>query len=238
MVPSVTSAHPHAPQATEVYYWHSTEAAKLFLPTPNKSSCLGPVDNQICSLEDALAAPISYLSIVDIIGEVDGGPSEMLSSYQVWVLHQKCQILLYALKVTKLKMPKFQNWDSVFAEALEVIRSTGVSITKTSRVVRDYYQEFRVKRKFQARVAGKHNLPPCLEQNKEVCTSLQQYARENLSQLSVEQICEYLHDKVIPKMVKDASRVETSVNEELYTEKAKELLKEYGFTCIDPSTMY
>jgi hypothetical protein len=36
-------------------------------------------------------------------------------------------------------------------------------------------------------------------------------------------------------MVMDASGVEKSVNEELYTEKAKELLKEYGLTCIDPS---
>jgi hypothetical protein len=37
-----------------------------------------------------------------------------------------------------------------------------------------------------------------------------------------------MHDTVIPKMVTDASGVEKSVNEELYTEKAKELLKEYG----------
>ena len=63
-------------------------------------------------------------------------------------------------------------------------------------------------------------------------------AREKLLELSVELICEYLHDTVIPKMVKDASGVEKSVNEELYTDKAKEILKEYGLTCIDPSTVY
>jgi hypothetical protein len=62
-------------------------------------------------------------------------------------------------------MPKLQNWDFVCAEALGVIRSMGVSITKASRVVRIYFQEFRVKRKFQAGVAGKFNLPPFLEQN-------------------------------------------------------------------------
>ena len=81
-------------------------------------------------------------------------------------------------------------------------------MTKASNVMRNYYQEFRVKRKFQARFARKHNLPPFLEQNKEVCTSLQQYAREKLGELSVELICEYLHGTVIPKMVKDASGVE------------------------------
>jgi hypothetical protein len=48
-------------------------------------------------------------------------------------------------------------------------------MTKASNVMRNYYQEFRVKRKFQESVAGNHNLPPLLEQNKEVCTSLQQY---------------------------------------------------------------
>jgi hypothetical protein len=172
------------------------------------------------------------------MGEVDGDPREVLSSYQVWVLRQKCQILLCALKIAKLRMPKVRNWDFVCAEALEVVTNTGVSITKASRVIRNHYQEFRVKWKFQARVAVKDNLPPFLEQNKEVCTSLQQYAREHLSELSVELICEYLHDTVIPKMMKVASGVEKSGNEELYIEKAKEILKEYGLTCIDPSTVY
>jgi hypothetical protein len=39
-------------------------------------------------------------------------------------------------------------------------------------------------------------------------------------------------------MAKDSSGVEKSVNEEVYTEKAKEILKKYGLTCIDPSTVY
>jgi hypothetical protein len=63
----VTSVHPHAPQATENYYWHSTEAAKLFLPAPGESNCLVAVDNQICLLEDAIVAPLSYLNVVDIM---------------------------------------------------------------------------------------------------------------------------------------------------------------------------
>jgi len=39
-------------------------------------------------------------------------------------------------------------------------------------------------------------------------------------------------------MMKVASGVVKSGNEELYIEKAKEILKEYGLTCIDPSTVY
>ncbi len=71
-----------------------------------------------------------------------------------------------------------------------------------------------------------------------MCTSLHQYAREHLSGLSVELICEYLHGTVIPKMVKETSGVEKSVNELLDTEEAKKILMQYGLTCIDPSTVY
>jgi hypothetical protein len=54
----------------------------------------------------------------------------------------------------------------------------------------------------------------------------------------VELICEYLHGTVIPKMVKETSGVEKSVNELLDTEEAKKILMQYGLTCIDPSTVY
>jgi hypothetical protein len=78
LVPSTTSVHQHAPQATEDYCWHSTEAAKQFLATPGESSCLVAVNNRICVLEDALAAPLSYLNVVDIMGDPSvGAPPKM-----------------------------------------------------------------------------------------------------------------------------------------------------------------
>jgi hypothetical protein len=105
-VPSVTSVHPHAPQEPEDYYWHSTEAAKLFLPTPGASSCLVAADNQICVLEDALASPLSYLNVVDIMGDIDGDPSEVLSCYQVWGLRQKCPNIVVCTKNCKVEDAK------------------------------------------------------------------------------------------------------------------------------------
>ena len=89
-------------------------------------------------------------------------------------------------------MPTIQNWDAVCAQGLEVARSAGVLITRASRIMRNYYQDFRRNRKFQVKVLAKDNLPPFLEQSKDICTALQQYAREHLSVLSVELICEYL----------------------------------------------
>ncbi len=50
----------------------------------------------------------------------------------------------------------------------------------------------------------KHSLPQFLEQNKDICLSIQQYARENLNKLLIEFLSEYRHDAILPKMVKES----------------------------------
>jgi hypothetical protein len=52
-----------------------------------------------------------------------------------------------------------------------------------------------------------------LQQNKDICTKLQQYARENLSELLVGLIVEYLHYTILPSMVKERSSIERSAEE-------------------------
>jgi hypothetical protein len=43
--PSPTSAHPHPPLITELLYWNSMEAAKLFLPKVDEENCLVAIEN-------------------------------------------------------------------------------------------------------------------------------------------------------------------------------------------------
>ena len=62
--------------------------------------------------------------------------------------------------------------------------------------------------KFQVRILWGDTLPPSLKQNKDVCTAMQQYAREHLSELSVELMYEYLDESVLPKMVKEWTGIE------------------------------
>jgi len=225
LAPSASSVQPPPKLITDpLLYWHSTEAAKLFLPAANEENCLVAIDNQISVLEEAISAPLSYLVVVDFIGEPADDPSELLTDYQVWSIRQKCHILLCVLKIARKEMPTIQNWDAVCAQALKIVNNIGFSITTASRVVRNYYQDFRRKRKFQVKLLQKHNLPPFLEQNKDICTALQQYAREHLSELSVELICEYLDETVLPKMVKERTGMEKGkfVSEE-YESKVKSL---------------
>ncbi len=157
-------------------YWNSTEAAKLFFPAPEEGNCLVAVDNQIAVLRDAMDAPLSIFTVVDIIGEVVGDPGEVLTDYQLWAIQQKCQLLFCVLSIGREKMPIVQNWDDICLEALEAAKRVGISITNASCIVRNYYQDFRLKRKFLVRILVRDNLPPFLEQNKDICTAMQQYA--------------------------------------------------------------
>jgi hypothetical protein len=56
---------------------------------------------------------------------------------------------------------------------------------RASRIVRNCYLDFR-KKVFQVKGVAKDNLPPFLEQNKDIWMAVQQYTREHLSELSAE----------------------------------------------------
>ncbi len=77
-------------------------------------------------------------------------------------------------------------------------------------------------------------LPQFLDENKDICSSIQQYARENLNKLSIEFMSEYLHDVILPKMIKEEYGLEPM--DETYEEKTIKLFKNYNLTCISPAT--
>jgi hypothetical protein len=55
-----------------------------------------------------MSAPLSYLTVVDCIGEPVGDPSELLTDYQVWVVRQKFQILFCVFNIAKQKCQPFK----------------------------------------------------------------------------------------------------------------------------------
>ncbi len=187
-----------------------------------------------------MSTPFSYLNVVEFLGDVtDVDATEGLTEYQKWHLHQKCQLLSCALRLAREKMAISKNWDDICNQAVETLKKFSMTITRSSRVVRNWYQQFRKQRKFSVRCTKKHSLPPFLQQNQDVCMKLQTYAREHLSELSVELLLEYLLETVLPSMVKETSGVEKrAVSQEQYTAEAKKILSTYGLTCIDPSTVY
>ncbi len=77
-------------------YWSSKEAKNIFLLIGDELDALEAVKNQIELLKNALCGPLDYLTLVDINGS-DANVAEMLSEYQVWIIIDKCQLLLSAL---------------------------------------------------------------------------------------------------------------------------------------------
>ena len=74
---------------------------KIYLPAPNEENCSVAIDNQIAILQDALSAPLSYLTVVDYICDAAAGDtSELLTDYQVWAIRQKCQLLFCVLNIS------------------------------------------------------------------------------------------------------------------------------------------
>jgi len=222
------------------FYWESPEACLLFMATEDEESAKDAVENQFKSLRAAMSSPLGYLNIIECQGEeiLDTDPSEILTQYQVWTITQKLQLLLCALQLALCEMPKVKNWDYVCSEAISHSKRFGICLTTSSRVLRNWYQNFRRNRKLIVNCTSKHNLPPFLQQNTDVCTKIVQYAKENLSQLSVEFLLEYLHDVVLPQMVKERHGIDkNNVSDEIYLAEEARVLNEYGLTHIDPTTV-
>jgi hypothetical protein len=63
------------------------------------------------------------------------------------------------------------------------------------------------------KLKAKHNLPPFLELNPDVYSTIKEYACSKLYTLSAEMMSEYIHNLVLPKMIenelKDGNNEET-----------------------------
>jgi predicted HTH domain antitoxin len=192
------------------------------------------VDNQIELLCNATSTPNGYLALIDRREKTNNNEDdedERFSDYQVWLARQKIIVLTFALKTAKEKMATLQNWDTCCKEATAAAIQLGIKVATNSRTVRNWYHDFRVARKIKIQtLPGKHNLPPFLQQNNDVVTSMQEYGREHLHELSVELMAEYLHSIVLPKMVEEATGVK--IGDAAYDEHLKEVMKQYGLTCI------
>ena len=215
-------------------YWESTEARKIFKPVGKEKDALEAINNQLDLLLCVLEAPKGYLHVVTGIQ----GDDDELSEYQQWLVQLKCQLICCALYHVKEKMPMIQNWDECCKLAKEQAVTMGIRVAQCSRTVRNWYLEFRMNnRSFNIKAPAKHSLAPFLDENKDVCEWIKQYARENLPELSIELMSEYIHNIVIPSIIKERSAVEPSEGEK-YEKEMRDLLREYGLKTICPSTIY
>ena len=84
-----------------------------------------------------------------------------------------------------------KTWRQCCEEAISNACTIVLTSVTNPQMVKGWYRKFRLSRQLASgNLPGKHNLPPLLQENKDVSIKIQQYARENLQQLSVELIME------------------------------------------------
>jgi hypothetical protein len=122
-------------------------------------------------------------------------------------------------------------------ELLDGLSEIGLTTVKNLQTVELQYRKFCLMCNFTiGSLPGKHNLPPLLQENRDVSLKIQAYTRENLLELSVELIMEYLHNTIIPNLVKQSTGV--GPEEEAYVSIKKELFEQYGLKKLCISTVY
>ncbi len=109
-------------------------------------------------------------------------------------------------------------------EAIRKAHEIGLTMVKNLHTVELWYRKFRLIHDFTiGSLPGKHNLPPFLHKNKDVSLKIQAYTRKNLHELSVKLMMEYLHNTIIPNLVKQSTGV--GPKEEAYVRKKRELFE-------------
>jgi hypothetical protein len=117
------------------------------------------------------------------------------------------------------------TWKKCCKEAIAILQKAGMRQTSNPQTVMEWYGKFRTKRRFTM-PCKKNQLPPFLEHNQDITTSIKQYCKEHLGELSVEFVYEYLHHTILPNLVRE---INGSSREELGEQKYQEVLKQGQF---------
>ncbi len=116
------------------------------------------------------------------------------------------------------------SWEKYCELVIQYASAAGIKLTSRPRTVMEWYCCFRSKQKFEILQRKKDNLPPFLQANPDVCAAMQQYGKENLRELSIEMMVEYVHSTIIPIMIAEENKVpveEERGDEERYDEAKK-----------------
>jgi hypothetical protein len=113
------------------------------------------------------------------------------------------------------------------------------TIAKNADTVKRRYRNFRARRRFTVPIEQKHNLPPFLELNLDICSALKTHTCSNLNILSIKMMVEYLCHTILPEMVWKEMEEQHSSNLPVLDESAcKTNMQCCGLTKLCPGTVY
>ena len=185
-------------------YWDSPEVMKLSNTLDDEENARQSVSRQIEILMKGNKTEDSYLDVIYGDATMD---SSTLSSFEKHQIRLKCQLLCMSLNLA-LENINDWTWNRCCSEAIAIGIKMGISTVKNPKTIEKWYRGFRAKRCFCIPLKKKHNLPPFLELNPDVCTAIKEYGKCNLGIMSVEMMSLYLHTVIIPQMIEKEVREE------------------------------
>ncbi len=99
---------------------------------------LESIQNQIIALHEALSSHLLVTLIIE-------GHCKHMTEIQTIAIREHCQIIALALSVAIDNLPIWMNWNRCCKVAVGIV---GIMTSQNARVVRNWYQKFRVKQKF------------------------------------------------------------------------------------------
>jgi hypothetical protein len=160
-----------------------------------------------------------------------------IPTYQVFQIWQCYLYLALALNLAKEKMNGW-TWKMCFEWAINMLSSCGMKATSRALTIMEWYQKFRDKRGFKVNIPKK-DLPPFVLISSEICSTIKQYARENLLESSIDFLFDYVHHTTLPQFVPDTvGRSKDEMGEDQYKLELKKNLKHFRLSKVTMQTIY
>jgi len=130
------------------------------------------------------------------------------------------------------------TWKMCFEWAINMLSSCGMKATSRALTIMEWYQKFRDKRGFKVNIPKK-DLPPFVLISSEICSTIKQYARENLLESSIDFLFDYVHHTTLPQFVPDTvGRSKDEMGEDQYKLELKKNLKHFRLSKVTMQTIY
>lgn len=200
---------------SDLYYWKSPEAAKLFLGIDgslkrSKKQTGGEESFDSLDIEQTMADRIRVLKSVQ--QELDGWKKivythdvhDACSHSDVFILRQKSLFLCRSYELALDKMP-FATWNDCCQQAIDELSIFGFSLATNSRTIATWNQSFRKFALFPHPnplvASGLAVENPVFANFPEAKSKLIAFARENLETLSVDSLHAFVNDELIPFLI-------------------------------------
>ena len=207
------------PEGASIYYV-SSEAKKLFNPREGQNVisaiqermtlCFGVANNDV-----PLDAVLEGHDVDDTMTETAKCNARIRCHYMAWALK---------IRLNYMNDLSF-TWGDCCNKACHKMADAQVFKISHGETVRKWHALFRLNNQFPVVSKEKRQLPYFLQANWDIAEAIRKYGRENIDTLGRNMMHMYIHDTLIPKMLKDMATGTTK----------EELLNMYGLKtlCID-----